>query len=491
LSVTYEMGQSRPFEPGGEPTNMQKSRVRRVGALLVGLSLVAAACGDDDDTESATTEAETVTTEAETETTEATETTEMTETTEATDTTEATETTEAMESETVEAAPTCTGESDGVLNIATVLPQTGNLAFLGPPEFAGAELAVNEINEAGGVLGADVTLDQGDSGDTSTDIANQTVDRQLAAGADAFIGAASSGVSFTFLDKLVENCKIHFSPANTSPDFTTYEEDDLYFRTAPSDVLQGRVLADLMIADGVTTAAFMALQDPYGEGLLEYSSGPFADQGGEVVESFTYDPQAPTFEAEVDRIVSADPEALVLIGFEESSQILTSLFEAGFTADAKSIYLVDGNVGNALGQQLPVGSLVGVKGTLPAAEITDEFRERLLEVDPELIDFSYGPETYDAVMITALAAAVAGTDDPAQVAAKINGVTRDGEKCTTFAECIELVDAGTDIDYDGPSGPQTFGPAGEPSEASFAILSYDENNEVGAGVPTEFRFAQI
>ncbi len=127
-----------------------------------------------------------------------------------------------------------------MLNIATVLPETGNLAFLGPPEFAGAELAIQEINEAGGVLGAEVTLDQGDSGDTSTDIANQTVDRQLAAGADAFIGAASSGVSFTFIDKLVENCKIHFSPANTSPDFTTYADDDLYFRTAPSDVLQGR-----------------------------------------------------------------------------------------------------------------------------------------------------------------------------------------------------------------------------------------------------------
>ena len=476
---------------------MQKSRVRRVGALLVGLSLIAAACGDDDDdgdgaavedtgaTEE-TTASEGTTAPDETEGTTATE-----GTTEGTDETTPSEGSEPAGEGTVEAAPTCAGEGDGVLNIATVLPQTGNLAFLGPPEFAGAQLAVDDINAAGGVLGAEVSLDQGDSGDTSTDIANQTVDRQLAAGADAFIGAASSGVSFTFIDKLVENCKIHFSPANTSPDFTDYEEDDLYFRTAPSDVLQGRVLADLMIADGVTTAAFMALQDPYGEGLLEYSSGPFADQGGEVVDSFTYDPQAPTFEAEVDRVVSADPEALVLIGFEESAQILTALFEAGFTADTKKIYLVDGNVGNALGEQLPAGSLVGVKGTLPAAEITDDFRDRLLETDPDLIDFSYGPETYDAVFIVALAAAIAGSDNPAEIAAHINGVTRDGTKCTTFAECLELINAGEDIDYDGPSGPQTFGPAGEPTEASFAILSYDEENKVGAGVPTEYRFAQI
>ncbi|MGI9030950.1 MAG: ABC transporter substrate-binding protein [Ilumatobacteraceae bacterium] len=394
--------------------------------------------------------------------------------------------------DTEQASPSCTGEADGTLSIATVLPETGSLAFLGPPEFAGANLAVEDINAAGGVLGEDVILDEGDSGDTSTDIANQTVDRQLAAGADVFIGAASSGVSFTFIDKLVENCKIHFSPANTSPDFTDYADDDLYFRTAPSDVLQGRVLADLMIEDGITNATFIALQDPYGEGLLEFSSGPFEEQGGEIVDSFTYDPNADNFGPEVERIVSGDPDALVLIGFEESAQILTTLFESGFTADQKAIYLVDGNVGNALGEQLPPGSLVGVKGTLPQAELQEDFRTRLLEVDPALIDFSYAAETYDAIIITALAAELAESDDPALIAAQINGVTRDGTACTTFEECKALIEEGEDIDYDGPAGPMTFGPQGEPTEASFAILSYDEANlAVGGEVETEYRFAQI
>ncbi len=91
----------------------------------------------------------------------------------------------------------------------------------------------------------------------------------------------------------------------------------------------------------------------------------------------------------------------------------------------------------------------------------------------------------------ALAAAIAGTDNPAEIAAQINGVTRDGEVCETYADCIALIDAGTDIDYDGPSGPQTFGPEGEPTEASFKILTYDADNKVEGGVPTEFRFAQI
>lgn len=440
---------------------MQISRVRRVGALIVGLALVASACGDDDDEGGAATTAAAETTTAGAETTMA------------------------------GGDAVCEGESDGQLHIGSILPQTGNLAFLGPPEFAAVELAVNDINAAGGVLGKDVLLTQGDSGDTSTDIANQTVDAGLAAGVDAFIGAASSGVSFTFIDKLVENCKIHFSPANTSPDFTTYDDGGLYFRTAPSDVLQGRVLADLMIEEGVTNAVFMALQDPYGEGLLKYSSEPYADQGGEVLDSFTYDPTLATFDAEVDRVVSADPEALVLIGFAESAQILTGLFENGFTPDVKKIYLVDGNVGNALAEGFDPGAFSGIKGTLPAAETTQDFKDALMAVDPDLIDFSYAPESYDAVVITALAAAIAGSDNPGLVAAEINGVTRDGEKCTTFADCMALVEAGTDIDYDGPSGPQSFGPEGEPTEASFQILSYDENNSVSGDIPPVYKFASI
>jgi ABC-type branched-subunit amino acid transport system substrate-binding protein len=440
------------------------AKLRLLVGLLMSFSLVAAACGDDDDT--ATTDTET-----ETETDTATE-------------------TETETDDGGQAASDCEpGEGDGTLHIGTVLPETGNLAFLGPPEFAAAELAVQDINAAGGVLDSDVELSQGDSGDTSTDIASQTVDRHLNAGVDAFIGAASSGVSFTFIDKVTGACKIHFSPANTSPDFTDYDDNGLYFRTAPSDVLQGRVLADLVVAEGNESATVMALQDPYGEGLLQYTTEALDEQGVAIDEEFVYDPFAENFDAEVQRVVDADSDALVLIGFDESARILTGLFEAGFTPDQKSIYLVDGNIGNALGEQVQA-SLVGVKGTLPAAEITDEFRQRLLEVDPELQDFSYAPETYDAVVITALAAVAAQSDDAVAVADQIVGITKDGEKCTTFAECKEMLEAGTDIDYDGPSGPQTFSDAGEPSEASFAILSYGEGNTID-DAQTEYRFAQL
>ncbi len=93
---------------------------------------------------------------------------------------------------------------DGILKIGTLLPETGNLAFLGPPEIAGVQMAVAEINEAGGVNGAPVELVEGDSGDTTTDTAVQTVTRELAEGVDAIIGAASSSVSASVIDQIVE-----------------------------------------------------------------------------------------------------------------------------------------------------------------------------------------------------------------------------------------------------------------------------------------------
>lgn len=443
----------------------QNSRWLRLLAVLLGLSLIAAACGDDDDD------------------------------TEATESEGGEEGGGGEESSLApplgDADPSCEGEADGVLSFGALLPETGDLSFLGPPEIAGAGLAVQEINEGGGVLGQDVTYTRGDSGDEAPDVANPTVDTHLAAGVDVILGAASSGISFNVIDKIVGACKIQFSPANTSPDFTDYDEDDLYFRTAPSDILQGQVLADLMIEDGVATAAIPARQDPYGEGLQRFTTEPFEAQGGEVVANPVYDPEAQSFEAEVDEIISADPDALVLIGFAESARILNALLEQGFTPDEKQIYLVDGNIGDEFGENFTTpGALSGVRGTVPQAELTSEFQDRLFGVDPNLQGFSYSAETYDAVIITALAAIAAESDSPPEIARQINGVTRDGEACETFADCSAMLADGTDIDYNGPSGPQDFSQPGEPTAASFAIQSYGEENTIDDSL-TEYRQAQL
>lgn len=248
-----------------------------------------------------------------------------------------------------------TRAGDGELKIGTILPETGSLAFLGPPEFAGVDLAAEEINAAGGVLGKPIVIDHGDSGDTTTDIANQTVDRLLAANVDAIIGAASSGVSATVIDKITGAGVVQFSPANTSKTFSTYADKGLYFRDAPSDILQGQVLGEIIAGDGHTTVGILALDDPYGTGLAEDLTAALEDSGIEVVETIIYDPAAQTFDAQTQDIVSADPEAIVIIGFDESSRILANLVEQGAGPQDKAIYGVDGNMGNALGENFDAG----------------------------------------------------------------------------------------------------------------------------------------
>ena len=164
-------------------------------------------------------------------------------------------------------------KGDGTLRIGTLLPQTGSLAFLGPPEFAGVDLAIKDINDAGGVNGKQVEVTNSDSGDTSTDTASQSVDRLLSNNVDAIVGAASSSVSLSVIDKITGAGVVQISPANTSDELTNYADKGLYFRTAPPDVLQGRVLGDLILADGNSTVGILALQDSYGTGLAEAGHG--------------------------------------------------------------------------------------------------------------------------------------------------------------------------------------------------------------------------
>ena len=367
-------------------------------------------------------------------------------------------------------------QGDGTLNIGTLLPQTGSLAFLGPPEFAGVGLAIDDINAAGGFDGKPVTYQQGDSGDTTNPgVASQTVDREIASGADAIIGAASSGVSKTVIDTIVGAGVLHFSPANTSPDFSTYPDKGLYFRDAPSDVLQGRVMGNLLVNDGHLNVALITLDDPYGSGLAKNITKSVQEGGGDVVINKVFNPDAPTYDAEVAAIAAEEPDAVVVIAFDQTKKIIPAMVAQGIGPDTMPTYLVDGNLSD-YSKDFPAGTLAGAKGTLPGAKTSDEFRQRLLVKDPALADFSYAPESYDAATLIALAATAAGNDSGTAVASKLQEVSAGGTKCTSFAECKQLLDAGTDIDYDGFSGPIEFDDNGDVSEATIGVYEYGDDN---------------
>jgi branched-chain amino acid transport system substrate-binding protein len=367
-------------------------------------------------------------------------------------------------------------KGDGVLTIGTLLPQTGSLAILGPPEFAGVDLAVEEINAAGGVLGKPVAKNHTDSGDTSTNIASQSVDKLLAQKADAIVGAASSGVSLSVIDKITGAGVVHFSPANTSDELTTYADKGLYFRTAPPDVLQGRVLGDLVVSDGNDTVGILALQDAYGTGLADNTEKAVVNGGGEVVEKIIYDPKATDFSADVAKLKAANPKGIVLIGFAETVKVMQELIKQGLTTEKHKWYLVDGNLSNENFLDFPKGTMDGVKATLPGAAAPDAFQAKLKAINPQLTDFSYSAESYDATNLIALAAEAAKSDAGVDIAAKLTEVSKGGTKCSDFKSCLDLLKAGTDIDYDGVSGPVEFNDAGDPAVATIGIYQYGPEN---------------
>ncbi|NPC95336.1 ABC transporter substrate-binding protein [Nocardioides sp. zg-DK7169] len=364
-------------------------------------------------------------------------------------------------------------KGDGVLNIGMLLPQTGDLAYLGPPEFAGVELAIKEINEAGGVNGKPVKSSRADSGDGTPDIAGASVDSLLGEGVDTIIGAAASGVSLSVIDKITGAGIVQFSPANTAAAFDTYDDKGMYFRTAPSDRLQGQVLANMAVEDGFSNVAVVARQDAYGEGLAEQVVDTLEEQGATVAADILYAADAQNFTAEVNELAAAKPDAIVLVAFNETTKIIPQLISKGLGPQDVQLYFVDGNMADYSSENF---DLTGVKGTFPApGEVNEDFNDRLLSIDKGLKDFTYGPQSYDATMLTALAAIAAGDDSGEAIASEIVNVSKDGEACSTFADCVELLEAGEDINYEGVSGPCDMNESGSPSAATIGIQEYKGN----------------
>ncbi len=362
------------------------------------------------------------------------------------------------------------------LKIGTILPQSGALAFLGPPEEAGVALAAQEINEAD--LGITVEVEFRDSGDTTTDTATVSVTDLLSLDVSAIVGAASSGVSKTVIDQIVAAGVVQFSPANTSPDFTTYPDDGLYWRTAPSDLLQGEVLGNLIAEDGAATLGMIVLNDAYGTGLAAALKATFEATGGEVVAEALFNEGDSSFDAQISTVTAANPDAIALITFDQAKVIVPALVGAGYPGG--QLYFVDGNLAD-YSADFAAGIVEGAKGTLPGLDTASlgDFTDRLLEIDPDLTEFSYAAESYDAVVLLALAALAANSTVGADIAGKlqeVSGGSGEGEKATDFASAAQIILDGGVVDYDGNSGPITFDENGDPTEATIGIFEYGADN---------------
>ena len=369
--------------------------------------------------------------------------------------------------------PASTTTTETPLKIGSLLPTTGSLAFLGPPEIAGVNLGIKEVNDAGGVLGKPVEVIHRDSGDTKTDIATQSTTALLGSGVSAVIGAASSGVSKTVINQITGAGVIQFSPANTSPDFTTWDDKGLYWRTAPSDVLQGKVLGNYMATCGAQTVGMIVLNDAYGTGLAKNVKSAFEAAGGKVVAEELFNEGDSQFSSQVDKVIASKPDAIALITFDQAKSIVPLMTGKGIKAT--QMFMVDGNTSD-YSKDFQAGTLKGAQGTIPGTFAKDDFKKKLLAIDPALKDYSYAGESYDAVNLIALAAEAAKSTKGTDIAKQLKAVSEAGEKCTDFASCVTLLRNGKDIDYDGQSGPVTFSDAGDPTEAYIGIYEYQDDN---------------
>ena len=368
-------------------------------------------------------------------------------------------------------------KGDGTLTIGTLLPQTGDLAFLGPPEFAGVQTAVDDINAAGGVLDKDVVQVKADSGDGTPDIAGAQTDKLLDANADAVVGAASSSVSLSVIDKITGAGVVQFSPANTSPALDDAKTDpkNLYFRTAPSDVLQGAVMANTLIEDGKNNVAILARQDSYGELLAAQIDKGVKAGGGNVVTKQLYSADATNYTAEVNKVAASKPDAIVLVELRRDEEARPGAHREGCRPAGRAGVLRGRQHGRLL-EGLQEGHPHGHQGHPPGCRAQVGLPGALLETDPKLKDFTYGPESYDATVLTALAAISAKSDDPKTFAPEIIKNSEGGTACTTFKECAELAKKGEDIDYNGLSGPIELGKTGSPTKATIGIYKYGPDN---------------
>src|SRR5215213_2979472 len=216
--------------------------------------------------------------------------------------------------------------SADAFKVGGILPLTGNLAFLGPPEVAGVGLAVSDINAAGGVNDAKACHDIQDSGDsTDMSVSTSSAGTLVAGKPSVVIGAASSSVSLNVVDTFADNKIVEVSPANTAVDLSGYST--YYFRTAPPDGIQGNALGTLISTDGYKRVAFLVFNDTYGTGLRNAVQETIEAAGGEVVyggkgDGDEFPAGQTTFSSEVSGALAAKPDAIVVLAFDETKQIV-------------------------------------------------------------------------------------------------------------------------------------------------------------------------
>ncbi len=367
------------------------------------------------------------------------------------------------------------GEDPGSLslNIGTILPLTGDLSQFGPPMENGARLAVQQIQDCDTMEVNATYEDSGTNEQTAASAADKLINTD---DVGVIVGAASSRVSFAVVDTAAQNGVVQISPASTSPDFTDYEDNGFFFRTVPSDALQGVVLAQIAQDAGYETVNVIHLNDDYGQGIADTFSESFE---GEVAQSIAYDPTGTSFDSEVQQASQGEPDAILVVAFPETgSIIMQAAQEQGLVGETPFLF-TDGLADPEFPQDAGV-DLAGEQGTRPASEGpgAEDFSSAF-EEEFDSAPSTFSANTYDAVMLAALAAAAGGDTDGQTIQENLEAVSQGGSEVLPTDICSGLEQAanGEDINYEGAAGSQDFDENGDVS-SQYEVWEFDDEGQL-------------
>jgi len=366
------------------------------------------------------------------------------------------------------------------VKIGMLTSRTGGLAPYGPPIANGAKLAVDQINEAGGLLGEPLEIvvrDTGTAPAVGRDAATKLVEIDKV---PALVGALSSGVTFAVSSITIANEVVQISPASTSPAVTDLDDNDFVFRTVVSDALQGVVLGELAEFLGYKTTSVVYVNNAYGKGLAEVFKKTFEAKGGKVLVMVPYEENKPSYRGEVEAAIKGNPDAVEVIAYPvDGNKMLVQSVELGYKG---KILFCDGMKGEAVAAGPASKYIEGCFGTAPGpikVAAAEQFEADYITAYGKST-VPYRGESYDAAALIALAIQKTGPDFLKMSRAEQGRAIRDnlravanppGEEVTykEFAKAFDLLKAGTDINYQGIAGPCTIDENGDMSEGAIEV----------------------
>jgi branched-chain amino acid transport system substrate-binding protein len=346
------------------------------------------------------------------------------------------------------------------VKVGVILGYTGPIESLTPDMAASAELAFKEISDSGMFLdGSTITPVRADSTCVDAAAASAAAERLITSdGIVAIMGADCSGVTGAVLSNVaVPNGVVMISPSATSPGLTTVEDNDLFFRTSPSDARQGAVLADVLEEKGITSVAVTYTNSDYGKGLSDAFA---ASYDGEITINTSHEDGKADYSAEIAALASAGGDMLVVLGYVDQGG--KGIIQAAADTGAFDMFLLgDGMYGDSLIADL--GDVVeGSLGIVPWAEGagTDAFNA-LGEAAGINVSSAYTRESYDAGALIALAMAKGGAATKEAVAANVLDVANaPGEPILPgeLDKALKILSEGGDINYVGATNVELIGP---------------------------------